>query len=254
LEFDIIQPDCIKQQFGQITVQQTGGIQPVTYALNGHAYQSSPEFTTVAPGTYTLSIIDDNQCTAAETIQMEAPMDIHVELGNDQVIRYGESVSINATINIPIDSIEHVTWGGLLNPDCPHCLAQFVSPSITTTYTVSVTNHEGCVDRDTIRVVVEEASDVFIPNVFTPNGDGINDRFIITTEAEIEAIESLRIYDRWGTLVYAVQHVAPGDPSTSWDGRKGDEPLNPAVFVYRMILRFSDGRQEIRHGDITLLR
>jgi gliding motility-associated-like protein len=224
------------------------------YALDGNPYQSSPEFTGLEPGVHTLSIIDGNYCETQEHILIEASTDVMVELGDDHIILPGESVTIEAITNIPVDSIQSISWEGLVDPDCQNCLTQIVTPSTSALYVVSITSYDGCVARDTIRVIVKEDSDVFIPNIFSPNGDGINDRLVIIANAEIEEIESLRIFDRWGTLVHGADHLLPGDPSTSWDGSMKGEPLNPAVFVYRIILRFSDGHQEIRHGDFTLIR
>jgi len=95
---------------------------------------------------------------------------------------------------------------------------------------------------------------MYIPNVFSPNGDGINDRLLISAASDVEEIESMEIFDRWGNLVFAAKNFLPGDPTNSWDGKRDGVTLNPAVFAYKMMARFKDGRREVRNGDITLVR
>lgn len=91
----------------------------------------------------------------------------------------------------------------------------------------------------------------YIPNVFSPNGDGINDFFEIffPENSTVQKIKSVRIMDRWGNLVYAVAEIFP-----SWDGSFQGKNLNPAVFQYQIILALDNGRTEIIQGDVTLIR
>ncbi|MEP6648155.1 MAG: hypothetical protein ABJC12_13780, partial [Saprospiraceae bacterium] len=62
------------------------------------------------------------------------------------------------------------------------------------------------------------------------------------------------IFDRWGNVLYAADHFQPNDPMYAWDGKMKGRVLNPGVFVYRLLLRFKDGRIELRNGDITIVR
>src|SRR5262249_22326178 len=108
--------------------------------------------------------------------------------------------------------------------------------------------------EDSISVFIQKNIDIYIPNVFSPNGDGINDRLLISAASDVEEIESMEIFDRWGNMVFSAKNFQTDDPSNSWDGKRGDEELNPAVFAYRMMARFKDGRFEVRNGDVTLVR
>ncbi len=142
----------------------------------------------------------------------------------------------------------------MFNPDCPTCLTQFVAPIITTAYTVFVSNAQGCSDLDSMTVFVGRNIDIYVPNVFSPNDDGINDRLLISAGAYVEEIESFIIFDRWGNMVYLNEHFQPNDPSGAWDGKRKGLMLNPAVYAYKMMAKFGDGRTEVRFGDITLMR
>ena len=252
--FEVSQPDCFTNEAGTISVLQSGGVLPVRYSKDGITYQSSPIFTDLSAGSYTIIALDANDCKAKEIIMINVSVDISVDLGDDQVIMPGDTSTIEALVNVPFDSLASITWTGLMNPNCPTCLTQFVAPIITTAYTVSVSNAQGCTDLDSMIVFVQRNIDIYIPNVFSPNGDGINDHLLISAGTDVEEIESFTIFDRWGNMIYLNEHFLPNDPSEAWDGKRKSVTLNPGVYAYKMIAHFSDGRSEVRYGDITLMR
>lgn len=252
--FTISKPDCFDQYSGQIFVEHTGGIEPVQYSLDGINFQSSPVFGNLSGGTYSLTAIDANQCEAKEVIWINVPVALSVDLGDDQVIEEGQSAVINAIINVPFDSIVAVQWTGILDPNCSNCLSQLVSPVITTTYSVYVTNSDGCDAQDSITLFVDRGGSVYVPNVFTPNGDNINDILMVSAGLGINEILEFSIFDRWGNIVFLNQHFQPNDPVEGWDGQWKDKDVNPAVFSYKLIIRFEDGREDVLLGDLTLIR
>jgi len=252
--FEVAQPDCFGHNQGTITVMQTGGIQPIRYSIDGINFQSSPVFSGLNSGTYTVTAIDANDCDVQEIIWINVPLMVHVDIGADHVILPGDTVILEAIVNVPFDSLSTVTWSGLINPNCPTCLTQPVAPIITTAYSISVSNSQGCSDQDSVVVFIQKSIDIYIPNVFSPNGDGINDQLLISAASDVEEIESMEIFDRWGNLVFAAKNFLPGDPTYAWDGKMRGTEMNPGVYAYRVMARFKDGRFEIRNGDITLVR
>jgi gliding motility-associated-like protein len=254
ITFEITEPDCFGNGEGSIAIIQSGGIAPVQYSINGIDFQMVPQFDGLAEGTYTITALDANDCEVKEIIWINVPLPVNVELGDDRVILPGDTTIIDAVVNIPFDSLASVVWNGLNNPDCPNCLTQPVAPIITTTYYVSIASHDGCSDQDSMTIFVERDIDVYVPNIFSPNGDGINDRLIISGGEDVAVIESLMIYDRWGDLVFSAKNILPGDPDAGWDGRSKGQSVNPGVFAYRMMVRFKDGRMENRYGDVTIIR
>jgi len=175
-------------------------------------------------------------------------------LGENQSISVGDSALLQGIINLPFDSLASLMWTGIDSTGCANCLTQIVAPIITTAYSVSVTTADGCADRDSLTVFVTTDYKVYVPNIFSPNGDGINDVLMISSDDGVEEISILNIYDRWGNLVFGAEHFQAGDPSISWDGKMKGEALNPGVFTYRMIVVFMDGHSEVRYGDVTLMR
>jgi len=252
--FEVAQPDCFGHNQGTITVMQTGGVLPIRYSIDGINFQSSPVFSGLNSGTYTVTALDANDCDVQEIIWINVPIEIHVDLGMDRILLPGDTTLLEAIVNVPFDSLSTITWSGLINPFCPTCLTQPVAPIITTAYSISISNSQGCSDQDSIVVIIEKNVDIYIPNVFSPNGDGTNDRLLISAASEVEEIESMEIFDRWGNLVFAVKNFLPGDPTYAWDGKMRGTEMNPGVFAYKMMARFKDGRREVRNGDVALVR
>jgi len=161
---------------------------------------------------------------------------------------------IHAIVNVPFDSLASVSWSGLFNPNCPTCLTQLVAPIITTTYSVVVTSLDGCMDEDALTLFLERGDEIYVPNIFSPNGDGINDLLLINAGEDIREISLFVIFDRWGNEVFSADHFPADDPAYAWDGTMRDKPLNSAVFAYKLIAEFKDGRSEVRYGDVTLIK
>ena len=129
----------------------------------------------------------------------------------------------------------------------------FAKPDTTTTYTVTIVDPEvpQCTVQRNFKVFVEELfcepPYVFLPNTFTPNGDGKNDELQLYGKYIDEM--NLQIFNRWGELVFEAN-----DPSETWDGSyKGNENW-PEVFVYQLYVKCIDGQEYKNKGDITIVK
>ena len=118
-------------------------------------------------------------------------------------------------------------------------------------YTVTVTNDYGCSYSDTVDIAAatEECSDpsIYIPNIFSPNGDGVNDVFEVYG-TDITQL-SVQVFDRWGKLVFYSTDV-----EAAWDGTRNGKPMNTAVFAYLIRVTFVGNYQEEYKGNVTLVR
>ncbi|HJW29538.1 MAG TPA: gliding motility-associated C-terminal domain-containing protein, partial [Saprospiraceae bacterium] len=103
--------------------------------------------------------------------------------------------------------------------------------------------------------MVQISRDLYIPNVFSPNGDGINDYFLVFADPNAKTrINYFRVFDRWGNEVFERKDFLPNDDASGWDGRLEGKLLNPGVFVWAMEALYEDGRKEALYGDVTLIR
>lgn len=255
IALSIEDPDCLFQE-GSFQIDSVfGGHGPFTFILGQGPPTTTARFEYLDPGSYQLHIEDPNGCQFDTTIFLPYPEEISVELGPDHHIRLGEAVTIIAQLSIPLDQVDTLWWTGLGDSaSCPSCLEQLVAPLETTVYRIYVIDENGCRAEDLVTVWVDKTAPVYVPTAFSPNGDGLNDRFVLYAGEEVEEVEVFRIFDRWGDQVFIAEHFLPNDPANGWDGSFDGRPLDPAVFVWMARVRYRDGRQAILHGEVTLLR
>lgn len=150
--------------------------------------------------------------------------------------------------------IDKFMWSPSNTLTCSDCPNPVASPFKTTIYTVKVFSEFGCVNSDdvTITVVCDE-SQIFIPNTFTPNGDGVNDIFYVRGEG-ISDVKTFRIYSRWGELMFEKSGINTNDKANGWDGTFNGQQLPPDVYVY-MVEAFCENGDLLKlKGDITIIR
>lgn len=127
-------------------------------------------------------------------------------------------------------------------------------------YELRYTTQQGCDSTYVIEVGYESRAycdslrRIYIPNVFTPDGDNLNDRFIIFGNEQLENIDLLEIYDRWGELVFSGVNLKPNNINHGWDGTFRGRPVNPGVYVYRTEVTFLGGIKKQVSGDVTVLK
>jgi len=160
---------------------------------------------------------------------------------------------LNASVSIPESEVDSLFWGNIETLNCSICFDPIAEPSMTTTYIVSAISDDGCFATDNVTVFVDDELSVFIPNVFTPNGDNNNDYFTIYSTG-ITLINELRIYDRWGNNVFTAYDFEPNIPVLGWDGRFANVAASSGVYAYYADVEFNDGSTDVFVGDVTIIR
>lgn len=168
------------------------------------------------------------------------------------------STRIIAGEEVPIQAqgrdIDRFLWSPSATLSCDDCASPMARPLKTTRYTVIVFNDFGCMDSSSVNIdVVCDQSQVFLPNTFTPNGDGQNDIFY-PRGAGLSHAGLFRIYNRWGELIFERRNIAFNDALAGWDGRFQGQELGPDVFVWFLEVECESGEQLLLKGDISLIR
>lgn len=179
---------------------------------------------------------------------------INVEIPETVVkIHLGEDYLLNPLLQNSGDTLI-LEWNDPLSNSlsCLDCLEPVAMPLHNTIYEIAVSNGV-CSDSDSVEFIVDKERKIYIPNVFTPNFDGVNDYFFIQSP-DFGIIKSLVIIDRWGTPVFEKEYVPVNDYFSGWDGQfKGNES-NAGVYLWMAEIEFLDGQTKHFSGDVTLLR
>jgi gliding motility-associated-like protein len=252
---DITQPGCIGAQDGWIIIDSVaGGTDPVLFSLNGAPFDFYQQYGFLGAGVYELEVEDINGCTADTIIVLAEGGAFTLDLGPDWYIDLGETVDLVPQYTLAEGAIGNIIWEPIPDPDCSDCIEVSVSPPFTTVFQLTIQDTLGCSVSDEVTVFVNATDDIYVPNIFSPNNDGVNDVFFIQAGSEVEMVEWLQIYDRWGELVFEARNFLPNDPGLGWDGRLRGELLNNAVFVWQAQVRLRDGKVEVLEGDVVLTR
>jgi gliding motility-associated-like protein len=217
--------------------------------LNNNAV-SDPIATPDTTTTYTVIIKQKSCFTDTENVTVVVYPIPTVSLGADQTILAGGSTQLYANGN----NILTYEWTPTDGLSCTDCQSPTAMPKKTITYTVFVTGAGGCKAQDDITINVRcETSQIFVPNTFTPNGDGVNDRFYPSGKG-ISTIKRFSVYNRWGELVYQMNDMPLNDPTIGWDGTYKGMEAKPDVFVYIISATCETGDPIEIKGDISLVR
>lgn len=175
-----------------------------------------------------------------------------VDLGPDQTLSTGTIFPLKSTItNGPI---KNWLWTPSTNLDCANCPEPKAHIKKEISYAVEVTSIYGCKASDTINIKVFcENTQVFIPNAFTPDGDGVND-ILMVRGTGIVTVKSFRIFNRWGALVFEKNNFPPNEPSYGWDGRINGKVGPSEVFVYTAEVICENGTIYTYKGNTSILK
>jgi len=240
---------------GRIRVDDVEGTEPIDLRLNGAPIEVGEWTGNLTAGNYLIGAEDANGCSAETAIQLDegVPIEISLEPLSANVDQ-GDEVQVDVNTNLSENEIELVQWNPPTNLSCTDCLSAIITAISDEEYEISITDIRGCSASATFRLLVRPPKiNIFIPNVFSPNGDNVNDGFTLFTDAQI-SIDKLLIFDRWGNMMFETRNISPNDPSIGWDGRFKGQFVNPGVYVYAFHLTFPDGTKEIIHGDITVTK
>lgn len=248
--------ECFGDGMGSLTIDSvTGADTGLFYTLDTTGSQAFPHFSNLQSGTYELTIVDSFGCSLDTLIQIQdVTGSSFLDIGDDQEILLGDSVFLQVQTELDSSQIATIVWDPLPNITCPQCLEAVYIPTGTITIAIQLSMEAGCVLEDKLTISVNEQAKVFVPNIFSPNGDSVNDHLEVYFHKGVERIIRFWVFDRWGNLVYGVNDKPAVPGSVSWDGEFEGKKLNSAVFPYLLEVGLINGKTEILHGDITLIR
>ena len=213
---------------------------------------ANPVATPLQTTTYSVIASDDIGCysdTGYVPIKVY-PIPV-VNAGADQIINVGKTIDLLPVISSDVTNVNWSPTSGIFRNSYPGIS---VKPNESIEYTVEVSNAGGCLARDRVTVsVLCNNANVFIPNTFSPNGDGTNDVFYPRGTGVFQ-IKVLKIFNRWGEVVFEKSNINANDISSGWDGIYKSQKLLPDVFVYIMDVVCDNNTTLTFKGNVALIR
>ena len=252
--FTTTDPNCAEGNDGQVRLTSlTGGFAPLTYSLGGVPRGQDSTVTGLAQGDYPYLFTDRFGCTAEGVLSLTDPLPFNIELGPDQVIELGESIRLDDGTNEEVATYSY-TPAGIV--DCTTgCDGLLITPAGNITLTLLATSLQGCEARDSVSYIVLSPRRVYLPNAFSPNGDGVNDLFTLFGDTpSVAQITSLRIYDRWGGEVFVGENLEPNAMADGWDGNVNGRFAATGFYHYTAEVDFLDGVVLPYIGSVMLVR
>ncbi len=233
----------------------SGGEGPYSYSIDGVNFVPTNSFTNLVPGAYTITVMDQNGCTSSIDGLVGEPEALSVQFESPTlVLQPSEDATLEPILNVDPSTIVNYEWTLDGEPiSCLNCSTLDISTETEQVYGLTITDENGCTASATINVLIVVIRKVYIPNVFTPNNDGINDWFTVYSNADVTNVNVLRIFNRWGDILFEAKDFQPNVPEAGWDGTFKAQGLQPAVFVYYTEVTYKDGETEVIIGDVSIV-
>lgn len=216
------------------------------YSWSPAHFLSTPD-TSVSKGnitttqTFVLTATDASSgCVGTDTVTIIKDSFPEIIVSPDTTILPRSSVPIIATGAFTYE------WSPAKWLDNPNTATPFATPEEDITYTVTGKSEYGC--ANTAGITIRLNNNIFVPNAFSPNGDGMNDIFHIINYGFDEIME-FRVFDRWGKEVFSTQNGLSG-----WDGNYKGMPMSNGTYFYSIKIAYKNKPERIIKGDLTLIR
>jgi len=256
---EIKEPKCFGNRDGVARLVVGGGTGPYRFSLDGKNFGGTGTFFGLAAGTYSAQVLDGLGCITTLPFTLNQPPAIVVQTDPDFTITLGDSILLTADAVNTIGQETYIWQDALADSlycaDPPECATVWAYPVYSNTYTVLVTDTNGCTGSASVRVDVEKPRGVYVPTGFSPNGDGNNDLLVVHGKGvQIRRVKIFRVYDRWGELVYEDVDFPVNDPQRGWDGAFRGQNCQSGIYVWYAEVEYLDGFEQAVQGNTALIR
>ena len=232
IEDVIVQPTTCGFVNGMLEILVEPGNEPFEYSIDGTNFQDENLFLDVEAGTFFVVVEDADGCTGAYQVTVDDSESISLEINTP----HGVDLCGELPVLLDAGDFESYEWS---NGET----SASISVEVDNEYSVIVIDENGCVD--TASIEIEACGSWEMPNVFTPDGDGLNDTFGPVVKGNNAEVIDFKIYNRWGNLVH--------DEKTPWDGAIDGNPHPSDVLIYMIKIETNTGVEQLS-GDVALIR
>jgi len=208
-----------------------------------NAAVSNPTATVNSPAAYTVTA-SLNGCVRTRTINIRINPNPVISAGPDRTILIGDETILQGSAN----NVASASWTPAATLTGATTLTPTAKPSATTTYTLTVRDNNNCTSTDNAVVTVIPMC-LKVMEAFTPNGDGINDKWLVTTNDPCVTNIAVNVFNRYGNNVYK-----NADYQNNWDGQYNGKPVADGTYYYHITYTLMNGKTVVLKGDVTILR
>lgn len=241
-------PGCRNDSLGSIELNLISETYEVM--LNGNSLGSGNVLLDeLDAGSYSITVLYES-CRVDTTIIFD---DINYDSllqDTDIEITYGDSVLLGVELS---GLVEDPVWDPSNALSCTDCLPAIAFPEGDRTYTLTGVDSLGCPVEKEYRIIVDRQSVFYMPNIFTPNSDGVNDQLVFHSNIPLRSLDQFVLYDRWGEQVMEANNLS-GREFQLWEGTFRGRPAPQGVYVYYIRLTDISGKVYELTGDVTLVR
>lgn len=237
-----------------LTIKNSNNIEiPVVASIcNGQTYLFGDIMANTA-GTYETLVSNSVTCDTLYIVELTVE-DVYPLMSIEYVENPDGSLLLSIQ-NVDPTSIDQIMWTGGSDYDCASCLTTNVIPRIgQNDFRATIIDSDGCSSEATISVDIRFDIDLFVPNSFTPNDDGINDYFNVYNVKNNLVSDRFQIYNRFGDIIYNGRQIPLNNPIEGWNGKVSNEIQPEGVYIYVITFMDEEGRKQVFKGDVTLLR
>ncbi len=246
---------CFQSEDGEISLTGINGSPDYLYSFNGGDFQPSPQLTGLQAGNFSVGIQDIKGCEVFDLITLDQPVELIVEVASqDESVDLGFSTFFTSDFD-PSDRIVTYEWTPPDGLECTDCPDPEVFGVGDITYTLTITDQDGCMASDQVTLLTVLNRNFHAPNVLSRTSVNGNDEFKIITNPATDIIEEISIYDRYGGRLYNRTNIVFDlNDEQGWFGLgPNGQFVNPGVYVWAARIRFVDNEVITYTGTITVL-
>jgi len=248
---------CTEVQRPPLMPSASGGRPPYSYSVDGENYFGREGFPLLNEGEYyTLRIRDGAGCqTEQQNFFWPKATRRPARLPNFVPQEIAGSSQVLPDYFVPQDQIVAYRWHPAELFDCASCPTPTVSAPSSQPISLAIDNVYGCTDSLVTFVAVDGRIPVYVPNIFTPNGDGNNDNVALYANPDqVELVLSFRVLSRWGELLWEGYDFPPNDGRFGWDGNLKGRPAGVSAYIWTAEVRLTTGETQRESGTVVLMR
>jgi gliding motility-associated-like protein len=246
--YTIVPPRCRDGKDGVIALDSArGGTPPYYLEINGEVFPRQIFIDKRAAGTYRVALVDRKGCRLESDIVMANPLPFELAISPSLEIPFGDSFHLKASYNRPLSTF---VW----SDHSIRSLDTFVRPFDSQTYSLTATDSLGCIKTAVTQLTIRRDNLFFAPQAFSPNNDTVNDFYAIYGGKTVVSIDNMKIFDRWGAIVYQTARIFPMTNSEGWDGSFRGQEMATGIYAFNAEVTLIDGKKFIIRGDLMLMR